>query len=166
MVLMKFPSVAFHLHLMMRQVHYPTMSHDVVFDMVSQGSTIRGGYYHNLFVFVGFHCISLLFPYFVVVASPISLLSACVPFPQSLSALQIVLLQLHTYMLSLSPNFSVSLFIVLIVFLPCVIFLLLSSLSLLFPLSFRMCRHHSYCSYCFLLPLYCRVDYYKYSCML
>ena len=37
---------------------------------------------------------------------------------------------------------------------------------LLFPLSLRMCRHHSYCSYCFLLHLYCRVDYYKYSCML
>ena len=58
------------------------------------------------------------------------------------------------------------LFVVLIVFLPCVIFLLYSSLSLLFSLSLCMCRHHSYCSYCFLLPSYCRVDYYKYSCML
>ena len=121
--------------------------------------------YHDLFIFVGFSYVSSLFPYFVVVASSISLLSTCIPFLQSLSALWIVLPQLHVYVLGLSPNFSVLLFIVLIVFLPCVIFLLFSSLSLLFPLSLHMYRHHSYCSYCFLLHSYCRVDYYKYSCM-
>ena len=96
----------------------------------------------------------------------ISLLSARVPFPQDLSALQMVFPQSCTYMLGLSPDFGVLLFIVLIVFLPHVVFLLFSSLSLLFPLSLCMCRRHSYCSYCFLLHSYCRVDYYKYSCML
>ena len=145
---------------------YPTMSRDMVVDVVLWGSTIRGGYYHNLFIFMGFPYVSSLFPYFIVVASSISLLSAHVPFPQDPSALQIVLPQLHVYMLGLSPNFGVSLFVVLIVFLPCVIFLLFSSLSLLFPLSFHMCRCHSYCSYCFFLHSYCGVDYYKYSCML
>ena len=145
--------------------HYPTTSHDMVVNVVSRGSTIRGGYYHDLFVFVGFPYASSLFPHFVVVASSISLLSTHVPFLQDLSTLWIVLPQLHVYVLSLSPNFSVLLFIVLIVFLPHVIFLLFSSLSLLFLLSLHMCRCHSYCSYCFLLHSYCRVDYYKYSCM-
>ena len=137
----------------------------MVVNVVSQGSTIRGGYYHDLFIFVGFPYVSLLFPHFIVVASSISLLSAHIPFLQDLSAPWIVLLHLHVYVLSLSPDFSVSLFVVLIVFLPHVIFLLFSSLSLLFSLSLHMCRHHSYCFYCFLLHLYCRVDYYKYSCM-
>ena len=105
------------------------MSRGMDIDMVSQGSTIRGGYYHSLFVFMGFPYVSLLFPHFVVVASSISLLSAHVPFPQDPSTPQMVFPQLHVYVLSLSPNFSVSLFIVLIVFLPHVIFLLFSSLS-------------------------------------
>ena len=109
--------------------HYPTTSRDVVVSVVSRGSTIRGGYYHDLFVFVGFPQVSSLFPHFVVVASSISLLSVHIPFLQDLSALWIILLQLCTYMLSLSPDFSVLLFIVLIVFLPHVIFLLFSSLS-------------------------------------
>ena len=105
------------------------MSHDVVVSVVSRGSTIRGGYYHDLFVFVGFPYASSLFPHFVVVASSISLLSAHVPFPQDLSTPRIVLPQLRAYMLGLSPNFGVSLFVVLIVFLPRVVFLLFSSLS-------------------------------------
>ena len=145
--------------------HYPTTSHDVVVNVVSRSSTIRGGYYHDLFIFMGFPYVSLLFPHFVVVASSISLLSARVPFPQDLSAPWMVFPQLCVYMLGLSPNFGVLLFVVLIVFLPCVVFLLSSSLSLLFLLSLCMCRCHSYCSYCFLLHSYCRVDYYKYSCM-
>ena len=144
---------------------YPTTSRDVVVSVVSRGSTIRGGYYHDLFVFVGFPYASSLFPHFVVVASSISHLSACVLFPQDPSEPWMVFPQLRVYVLGLSPDFSVSLFIVLIVFLPRVIFLLFKSLSLLFPSSLRMCRRHSYCSYCFLLHLYCRVDYYKYSCM-
>ena len=123
------------------------------------------GLYHDLFVFVGFPYASSLFPHFVVVASSISLLSACVLFPQDPSAPQMVFPQLRAYVLGLSPDFGVSLFVVLIVFLPHVVFLLFSSLSLLFPLSLCICRCHSYCSYCFLLHLYCRVDYYKYSCM-
>ena len=60
--------------------HYPTTSRDVVVNMVSRGSTIRGGYYHDLFVFVGFPYVSSLFPHFVVAASSISFLSARVPF--------------------------------------------------------------------------------------
>ena len=122
--------------------------------------------YHDLFVFVGFPYASSLFPHFVVVASSISLLSARVLFPQDPSAPRMVFLQLRAYVLGLSPDFGVSLFVVLIVFLPRVVFLLFSSLSLLFPLSLRICRRHNYCSYCFLLHSYCRVDYYKYSCML
>ena len=121
--------------------------------------------YHDLFVFVGFPYASSLFPHFIVVASSISHLSMHVLFPQDPSAPWMVFPQLHVYVLGLSPNFGVSLFIALIVFLPHVIFLLFSSPSLLFLLSLRMCRHHSYCSYCFLLHSYCRVDYYKYSCM-
>ena len=145
---------------------YPTMSCDMIVNVVLRGSTIRGGYYHDLFIFVGFPYVSSLFPHFIVVASSISHLSAHILFPQDPSAPWMVFPQLCAYMLSLSPNFGVSLFVVLIVFLPCVIFLLFSSLSLLFPyLSTCMCRCHSYCSYCFLLHLYCRVDYYKYSCM-
>ena len=122
--------------------------------------------YHNLFVFIGFPYASSLFPHFIVVASPISLLSACVPFPQDPSIPRMVFLQLRVYVLGLSPDFGVSFFIALIVFLPHVVFLLYSSLSLLFLLSLCMCRRHSYCSYCFLLHSCCRVDYYKYSCML
>ena len=121
--------------------------------------------YHDLFVFMGFPYASSLFPHFVVVASSISLLSVRVLFLQDPSAPWMVFPQLRMYVLGLSPDFGVSLFVVLIVFLPRVVFLLFSSLSLLFPLFFCMCRCHSYCSYCFLLPLYCRVDYYKYSCM-
>ena len=96
--------------------------------------------YHDLFIFMGFPYVSSLFLHFIVVASSISLLSVHVPFPQDLSAPQMVFLQLCAYMLGLSPNFSVLLFIVLIVFLPHVIFLLFSSLFLLFSLSFHMCR--------------------------
>ena len=137
----------------------------MVVNMVSRGSTIRGGYYHDLFIFMGFPYASSLFPHFIVVASSISLLSARILFPQDPSAPWMVFPQLHAYVLGLSPDFSVSLFVVLIVFLPHVIVLLSTSLSLLFPLSLCMCRCHSYCSYCFLLHSYCRVDYYKYSCM-
>ena len=123
------------------------------------------GDYHDLFVFMGFPYASSLFPDFVVVASSISLLSARVLFAQDPSAPRMVFPQLRAYVLGLSPDFGVSLFVVLIVFLPRVVFLLFSSLSLLFPLSLRICRCHNYCSYCFLLHSYCRVDYYKYSCM-
>ena len=101
----------------------------MVVSVVSRGSTIRGGYYHNLFVFVGFPYASSLFPHFVVVASSISLLSARVLSPQDPSAPRMVFPQLRTYVLDLSPDFGVSLFVVLIVFLPRVIFLLFSSLS-------------------------------------
>ena len=73
---------------------------------------------------MGFPYVSSLFPHFVVVASSISLLSMRVLFPQDLSASRMVFPQLRAYVLGLSPNFGVSLFVVLIVFLPRVVFLL------------------------------------------
>ena len=112
---------------------YPTTSRDMVVNMVSWGSTIRGGYYHNLFVFVGFPYVSSLFPYFVVVAPSISLLSTHIPSLQNLSALWIVLLQLCACVWSITQLWC---------------FTFLQFLLSFCLVSSSYCFHHS--PYCFL----------------